>query len=160
MRCSLISRADNLVLVKFGFRALRGPSFFRRLVLDLVLKTSNSARLVLLKFNKNYAKWWWWARPHFQIHSIERSGQICNIWRDCNTKCCTIWPSGSRSTEACMLFLRSWQAAPCIEMSPWLAVMISVDFELDEVLWTQIPVSTPKLRAVVIRSTDFQISGW
>ena len=47
-----------IVLVKFGFSALSVPRFFRRLVLDLVLKTSNtsSARLVLLKFNKSYAK--------------------------------------------------------------------------------------------------------
>ena len=53
----LANRADNLVLVKFGFSALiERPSFFRRLVLDLVLKTSNSARLVLLKSNDHYAK--------------------------------------------------------------------------------------------------------
>ena len=55
-------------------------------MLYLVLKTSNSARLVLLKSNEHYAKWWRWARPHVQIHSIERSGQFCNIWRGCNTK--------------------------------------------------------------------------
>ena len=55
-------------------------------MLVLVLKTSNSARLVLLKSNEHYAKWWWWARPHVQIHSIEISEQFCNIWRGCKTK--------------------------------------------------------------------------
>ena len=51
------SRADNLVLVKFRFSALSIPRFFfRRLDLNLVLKTSNSARLVLLKSNEHYAK--------------------------------------------------------------------------------------------------------
>ena len=45
------------MLVKFGFSsALSVPCFFLRLVLDLVLKTSNSARLVLLKSNEHCAK--------------------------------------------------------------------------------------------------------
>ena len=44
------------MLVKVEFSALSVPRFFWRLVLDLVLKTSNSARLVLLKSNKHYAK--------------------------------------------------------------------------------------------------------
>ena len=50
------SRADNLVLVKFEFSALSAPLFFRHLVLELVLNTSNSAHLVLLKSNEHYAK--------------------------------------------------------------------------------------------------------
>ena len=76
------------MLVKFGFSALsHGPSFFRRLVLDLVLKTSDSARLVLLKSNEHYAKIDDGGdHAHVQSHSFERSGQICNIWRGCNTK--------------------------------------------------------------------------
>ena len=49
----LYCRAKNLVLVKFGFSALSVPRFFQRLVLDLVLKTSNSALLVLLKNSTN-----------------------------------------------------------------------------------------------------------
>ena len=45
------------MLVKFGFSsALSVPCFFWRLVLDLVLKTSNSARFVLLKSNEHCAK--------------------------------------------------------------------------------------------------------
>ena len=47
----LSDRADNLVLVID--LVLERPSFFRRLGLDLVLKTSNSARLVLLKSNEH-----------------------------------------------------------------------------------------------------------
>ena len=45
-----VSRADNLVLLKFGFSAFSGPRFFRRLVLN----TWNRARLVLLKSNEHY----------------------------------------------------------------------------------------------------------
>ena len=47
------NRADNLVLVKLGFSALSVRRFFRSLVLDLVLKTSISARLVHLKSNEH-----------------------------------------------------------------------------------------------------------
>ena len=81
-------------------------------MLDLVLKTSDSARLVLLKSNEYYAEWWWlWARPPIVRH--------CGKWTDLQVqhlerlqlqKCCKIWPSRSRSTEACMLFLRSQRA--------------------------------------------------
>ena len=110
-------RADNLVFVSVS-------RVFRRSVLDLVLKTSNSARLVLLKFNEPYAKWWWWARPHVQIHSIDRSGQICNIWRSCNTKSVARYDHqvvADRQKRACSFCA---VREPCTEMSPWLAVMI------------------------------------
>ena len=62
-------------------------------------------------------------------------------------KCCTIWPLGGRSTVACMLFFAQL-ASPCrsTEVSPWLAVMISVDFDLDVALRTQIPVFHSKLK--------------
>ena len=54
---SVQGRADNLVLERFGFSALSVARLCRRLVLNLVLKTSNSARLVLPKSNEHYAKW-------------------------------------------------------------------------------------------------------
>ena len=67
-------------------------------------KNSCYSRYSIINEWPQYAKWWWWARPHVQIHSIERSGQICNIWRGCNTKSVHNMTSGSRSTEARMLF--------------------------------------------------------
>ena len=151
MKC----RADNLVLVKFGFSAVSVPRFFRRLVLDLVLKTSNSAHLVLLKSNEHYAKWWSWARPHVQIHSIERSGQICNIWRGCNNKSVARYDHQvvDRQKHACSFCAVS---EPCrsTEMSPWLAGIISVDFDSEVALRTQVPVFHSKLRIFRVSADD------
>ena len=135
------------MLIKFGFSALSVPRFFWRLVLDLVLKTSNSARLVLLKSNERNAKWWWSARRHVQIHSIERRERIGNIWRGCNTKSIARYDHQvvDRQKQACMYFLRSY-SEPCrsTEMSPGLPVMISVHFDLDVAHRTQ-PFSTLKI---------------
>ena len=109
-KCAILSRADNLVLVKFGFSALSaGPSFFRRLVLDLVLKTSNSAcsfsapeiqqtlcQMMMIGKTTCSGSFHW--KKWTDLQHLERLQ---------HQKCCTIWPSGSRLTEACKLFLRS-----------------------------------------------------
>ena len=73
-------------------------------------------------------------------------------------KCCTKWPSGSRSTDACMLFLRSSAASPASkchsDMQSW-SVQCWLRFGRGTQRM-QIPFSTLKIRAVVKRSVDFQ----